>query len=270
MRDSIFVKLLKKHTDINPDFIDMFLKKFKIGGEYEFEINENDVVKYLKITKLTLRKRLNNHYAKKKIYYENVDYAKIKMEGEGNGLIYMLNYDCFERIAMSSEGIIGESVRFYFSKLRKFITENQKNIFQAMENKADDLKIYDGLGTIYFFAVDKRNFKIGKTKNIVKRLREYNVGRIKEIELKYLALVKNETIIEKCMKNKLLPYQKIKNREIYEIDPKKIKKIIDNCYCDNITKANNLDLYKEISNLLGMYAYIKDKINIKPFVIIDK
>jgi hypothetical protein len=28
-------------------------------------------------------------------------------------------------------------------------------------------------------------------------------------------------------------------------------------------------LYEEVSNLLGMYSYIKDKVNIKPFIIID-
>ena len=171
---------------------------------------------------------------------------------------------------MSGYTIESESVRIYFSKIREFITENQNVIFQAIEKKADDIKIYKNLGTIYFFAADKRNFKIGKTTNIIKRLQNYNVGRIKEVELKYLALVKNETLIEKCMKSKLEPFQKFKNKEIYEVSPEKIKKIIDKCYCDNVSKKENMELYEEIANLLGMYAYTKDKINIKPFIIIDK
>ena len=29
-------------------------------------------------------------------------------------------------------------------------------------------------------------------------------------------------------------------------------------------------MYEDISNLLGLYAYTKDKINIKPYIIIDK
>jgi hypothetical protein len=34
-------------------------------------------------------------------------------------------------------------------------------------------------------------------------LKVYNTGRIKEVDLKYLALVKNSILIEKCMKFKL-------------------------------------------------------------------
>jgi hypothetical protein len=32
----------------------------------------------------------------------------------------------------------------------------------------------------------------------------------------------------------------------------------------------NNNLYEEISNLLGLYFYTKDKNNIKPYIIIDK
>jgi hypothetical protein len=32
-------------------------------------------------------------------------------------------------------------------------------------------------------------------------------------------------------------------------------------------KENN-DLYRELSDLLGLYSYTKDKINIKPYIVI--
>lgn len=75
-------------------------------------------------------------------------------------------------------------------------------------------------------------------------------------------------MIEKCIgfrldKKRLLPY-----REIFLVDPKKLKKIIDECYCKYVSKKQNEELYKEISDLLGLYAYTKDKINIKPYIII--
>ncbi len=101
-------------------------------------------------------------------------------------------------------------------------------------------------------------------------MRNYNVGRIKDIELKYLALVKNYVVIENCMKLKLEKNQLINNREIYKVDPNNLKKIIDDCYCKYVSKNKNNNLYEEISNLLGLYAYTKDKINIKPYIIIDK
>jgi hypothetical protein len=65
------------------------------------------------------------------------------------------------------------------------------------------LKKYNGFEIIYFFSVDKRRndiFKIGRSRDILNRLRNYNVGKIKETDLKYLALVKNSVLIENCIK----------------------------------------------------------------------
>ena len=137
----------------------------------------------------------------------------------------------------------------------------------------EELNKYIGYETIYFFAVDERKtdiFKIDRTKYIIQRLRNYNIGRIKEIDLKYLALVKNSILIENCMKLKLNKNQVIKNKEIYQIEPNKLKKIINECYCKYVSKNKNENLYEELSNLLGLYSYCKDKINIKPIIIIDK
>ena len=62
--NKIFIKLLKKYTSIDEDFIKIFFKKFLIGNDLEFHISENKVYKYLNITKKTLRDRLNNNYSK--------------------------------------------------------------------------------------------------------------------------------------------------------------------------------------------------------------
>jgi len=269
MKDSIFINLLKKHTNIDRDFINTFFKKFKIGAELDFDIKDVDVCKYLNIKLATLRKRLLNFYTKRAPnYFEKVDYVRIK--SDENKIIYMINYQCFERLAMSGDSEQSETIRMYFVKLREFITENQHLIYQAMENK-EDLRKYSKYETIYFFAVDDRKnniFKIGQTKDIISRLNNYNVGRIKEIELKYLALVKNKKIIEHCMKLKMSENQVKKNKEIYKIEPIKLKKIINDCYCKHVTKKENEELYKEINDLFGMYIYTKDKINIKPYIII--
>jgi hypothetical protein len=50
-------------------------------------------------------------------------------------------------------------------------------------------------------------------------LRNYNVGRIKEVDLKYFALVKNSFLIEQCIKLKLETNQVFENKEIFKIDP---------------------------------------------------
>jgi phage anti-repressor protein len=265
-----FVELLKKYTLIDEDFIDTFFKKFKIGHELEFHILDKDVAKYLNITLDNLRKRLKNHYSKNKIYYAKVDYIIVKT-GNKSSVDYMLNYQCLERLSMTGDSDKSETVRSYFIKLREFLYENQKLINQAMD-KYEDLKQYVEFDTIYFFAVDDRKdiFKIGRTNNIINILRSYNVGRIKEVDLKYLALVKNPFIIEKCMKNNMKQNQVINGREIYKIDEKKLKKIIDDCYCKYVSSKQNEQLYNEIADLLGLYNYVKDKVNIKPYIVIGQ
>ena len=60
------------------------------------------------------------------------------------------------------------------------------------------------------------------------------------------------------------------NKEIYRVDPKVLKKIIDNCYCKYVSIKENTEMYEDISQLLGLYSYTKDKLNIKPYVIIGK
>jgi len=271
MSDINFINLLKKYTNIDKNFINTFFKKFKIGEELYFHIKDKDVAKYLGVEINTIRKRLNNTLSKNINFIEKVDYIKIKT-GKTDGVIYMINYQCFERLAMGGDSQQSESVRMYFIKLREFITENQKLIYQSMENY-EDLKKYSNFETIYFFAVDERKqniFKIGRTIDIIKRLRNYNVGRIKEVDLKYLALVKNAVLIENCMKLNLKKYKLYENKEIYTVVPNKIKQIITNCYLKNVSKKDNDDLYEELSNLLGLYSYTKNKINIKPYIIIGK
>ena len=271
MNSEIFIKLLKEHTDIDIKFINTFFKNFKIGEELDFNIKDINVANYLGIQLRTLRERLQNKYSKNNIFIQNVDFIKVKTKGTSS-VMYLLNYPCFEKIAMNGDSPKSESVRMYFIKLREFLLKNQHIIYQSMNTK-QELKKYSNMETIYFFVIDVRNpdiLKIGRTTDIIKRLRNYNTGRVNEVQLKYFALVKNNLIIEKCMKLKLRKNQVYENKEIYKVDPEKVKKIIKDCYCKYVSKTENEELYNEVSSLLGLYSYARNKINIKPFVIINK
>lgn len=132
-----FIKMLKKDTLIDIEFIDTFFKKFQIGDDLNFDIHEKDVADYLNIDLITLRKRLNNNYTNKdESYFEKADYIKVKT-GKTSQVDYYLNYACFERIAMNGDTPESETVRLYFSKLREFITDNQYilvNHYKNMKN----------------------------------------------------------------------------------------------------------------------------------------
>ena len=57
-KDTVFITLLKKHTNIDVDFINTFFKQYKIGSDLDFHIQDTDVAKYLGISLNTIRKRL--------------------------------------------------------------------------------------------------------------------------------------------------------------------------------------------------------------------
>ena len=78
IKNNIFVSLLKQYTNIDVGFINTFFKKFKIGGELNFDITDSDVAKYLGISIINIRKRLANAYSKTKKFIENIDFIKIQ------------------------------------------------------------------------------------------------------------------------------------------------------------------------------------------------
>ena len=97
------------------DLLIPFFKKFKIGGELNFDIKDLEVSKYLGIGIINIRKRLANAYSKTKKFIENVDFIKIQ-SGKTSSVTYMINYQCFEKLAMSGDSPKSESVRMYFIK----------------------------------------------------------------------------------------------------------------------------------------------------------
>jgi hypothetical protein len=93
-KNNIFVSLLKQHTNIDIAFINTFFKKFKIGGELNFDIKDIDITKYLGISLITVRKRLSNAYSKTIKFIENVDFIKVQ-SGKKSSITYMINYQCY-------------------------------------------------------------------------------------------------------------------------------------------------------------------------------
>ncbi len=85
-----------------------------------------------------------------------------------------------------------------------------------------------------------------------------------------MAIVKNAKIIEKCVGLKLDKNRLEEHKEIFLVDPKKLKNIIDECYCKHVSKKEHTELLDDLTHLLGLYSYVKDKTSIKPYIIIRK
>ncbi len=138
----------------------------------------------------------------------------------------MLNYKCFEKIALKSNSDESHRIHQYFIELREFIFNNSKLIEQSLNtheiliNTTSIKKYNDNYSVLYFFAVDKKYeniFKVGSTYNIINRIKSYNVGRINDIDIKYAVVVYNGKIIEQCIGKLLYRSKHIDNKEIYNI-----------------------------------------------------
>lgn len=120
-----FIELLKKDTDIDIEFINIFLNEFKIDDELNFNLKDSVVANYLGINIINLRKRLNNYYSNNNKFIENVDFIKIKTRIKSVSYInYFLNHKCFEKIAMNGCSEKSEVIRIYFIKIRNCLIKH--------------------------------------------------------------------------------------------------------------------------------------------------
>ena len=105
---------------VDVDFINTIFKQYKLFGKLQFNIKDSDVIMFLGIQMKTLRNRLLNKYSKNKLYIDTIDYIKIK-SGNTTGLIYMLNFQCFEKLAINSDNNKSVNIQFFFNKLHDYI-----------------------------------------------------------------------------------------------------------------------------------------------------
>ena len=79
MSDNVLLNLLKENTNIDHDFLDTFYTEFKIGDDLDFNIDSNDVAKYLGISVNTVHERLQNRFSKNNNYIEGTDFFRTKV-----------------------------------------------------------------------------------------------------------------------------------------------------------------------------------------------
>jgi predicted GIY-YIG superfamily endonuclease len=135
-------------------------------------------------------------------------------------------------------------VREYFYGLEELIDKYKNYIIEGLNEKIKKLennqkpKINPSKGIIYIIqtADDKSLYKIGKTKNLKKRLQNYNADKKDDIIPVYIYETNNIDAVEKCVKAFIKEYQYRKYKEVYEVNIDIIKTFINKC--GNIADLN--------------------------------
>jgi phage anti-repressor protein len=215
---------LKLYTGISNKFIDEYYLFYEMCENNMFGINSRKVIKYLKIKHArSFHEILRQNYILESDYI--IQRLQQKSQKNKQDVFYYLSFDGFEKVCMASRSERGNQVRDYFILLRKFI--NYYRLHFA--NKIIDLTKNNKY--IYIILVNKNKdiFKIGRTDDIKKRLKNYATGKDKHPDIQFIMIVDDAKQIENCAKLFTKENRFRESSEIYKINFDKLKSVIFGC-----------------------------------------
>ena len=229
------VEFLKTHTKINNEFIDDFFSLYDSKDKYNFSINIDAITKWFNIRKDTIKDTLKESYIKNIDYKINKD-SPTGMKGKPKEII-LLTPKCFKIMAMQSRTKKAVQVREYYYELEQIIDQYKEYIIKGLEDKIKKLennqkpKINPSKGVIYILETSDGigHYKVGKTKNLKQRLKQYNGDKKDDIIPLYVYETDNIDEIERCIKSYAKQYQYRKYKEVYKADINMLKDLINDC-----------------------------------------
>lgn len=207
----------------------------------DFVIKLSAVIKWLKSRQDHMVRTL------KRSYVDNVDYIITRPNNitkkdnrNNNYKEYLLTPDCFKRLAMMSRSKNAELIRTYFIEVEGLFIKYRDQTLLGMQadlerlHKADRIKrkIEPKSGYLYIVKASEKQdglYKIGRSKDLIQRLRAYNTGRSEDIDLLYVYQTPDIHGAEICAKGFLKKYQLRKYKEVYQANLALIKDLIGSC-----------------------------------------
>lgn len=240
---------LKKYSDIDKNFIDDFYVFYdEEQNEYDFTIDLDKLAYWLEIRKDHLKRLLLANFIEKKDYIEVKPSQKLAGIGKNNIKIVLLTYECSKLLTMISKCKKADIIRRYYIEIEKLIIKYKDNIVSELnrqigiKNKNKTIiKKNNNKWLIYILKVSDDIYKLGKTKNLKNRMKQYKVGHPNELEIVFIYKSNIINDIEKCVKLNLKDYEFIKGTELYKIDKLLLKDTIK--FCEKTRNSlNNNDL----------------------------
>ena len=231
---------LKKFTAVPEKFIDEYWEFYELCEKELFGIPLEKIIKYLGITHIdNFIERLRSNY----VLGQHFQVTRLSQKSQKGvrDVVYMLSFECFERICMMSNTKKGQEYRDYFIMLRKFVDYYKQHITDKIENLTKTHKY------IYIMLVNKNKqiFKVGRTENIRKRLQSYSTGKDSHPDIKFIMIVEDDKQVENCVKLFEKSKQFKENKELYRENLDNIKKIINECA---ILSKNSKELLENMNN----------------------
>lgn len=239
---------LKKFSPIPNAFVDDLFELYGTSTtQSDPVVNLDAVVKWLGIRKDSLVSTLRESYRKNIDYVTKVE-PRMRSDGRGghNRIVIFLTPDCFKRLCMRSRGRKAEDVRTYFIEVEGLVLRYKDHMMAGMQAEIDRLERGDARhasnkkqpgnvpvgGYLYVVRASERLsniFKIGRSKNLRRRLREHQSSRSDDLEVMFTFRTDDVDAVEACVHGTLLQ-KKVKTfREIFECDIDVIKAVVRGC-----------------------------------------
>jgi phage anti-repressor protein/predicted GIY-YIG superfamily endonuclease len=231
---------LKQHSTISNAFIDSFLSIYDPDTiQTDFVVKISIVSQWLKSSKKTLIHTLTTSY-KKGIDFTVVKIPKADTRKYGNNnREYLLTPDCFKRLCMRSRSPRAEEVRTYFIQLESLLVRYKSVLVKGMNAEIKQMERAlkpkdpaDSAGYIYVLKASPERdsvFKIGRTKDLNKRLATYSTGTVDGVDVVFKFRTDSHKKTEACVKLMLKEYQLRKYKEVFECNLDMIKEVIQKC-----------------------------------------
>lgn len=261
-------KFLKKLSSIPNDFIDdMFSLYNPDTAQTDFAVDLDAISKWLHVRKDNLMATL------KASYTAGVDYEVIKKPsphitskyGRNAYKQVLLTPDCFKRLCMRSKGKTSEDVRSYFIQVEALVMKYRNHMMKGMQEDIERLESnmrarkllkpeHAKEGYIYVLRASPKHdtvVKIGRTRDLVRRLREHTAALADDPEILYTFKTDNVAAVESCLKGWLKDRQWLRGRykEVYKADINMVKNIIHGCdmvgHIKTVSKPPNANKLKQ-------------------------
>ena len=234
---------LKKFSPIPNSFIEDL---FELYGTSTLQsdpvVNLDAVAKWLGIRKGTLVSTLRASYKKGVDYEMTVQPRLPGAHGGHNRAVVLLTPDCFKRVCMRSRGRKAEGVRTYFIMLEGLVLKYKDQLMEGMQADIDRLERQVGPkgrpgravvgGYIYVVRASEKLdsvYKIGRTVDLRRRLREHETSRADDLEVMFVFRVENVKAVERCVKVTLSEKRYRPFREVFKLDLDVLKAVVNGC-----------------------------------------
>ena len=234
---------LKKYSPIPNSFVEDLFDMYGTSTlQSDPVVNLDAVAKWLGVRKDSLVTTLRTSYKKDVDYATAVGTKPTSARGGRNRAEVLLTPDCFKRLCMRSRGHKAEGVRTYFIMLEGLVLKYKDQLMDGMQAEIERLERQRGPkgrpgraptgGYIYVVRASEKMdsvYKIGRTVDLRRRLREHETSRADDLEVMFVFRVENVDAVERCVKVTLSEKRYRPYKEVFKLDLDVLKAIVNGC-----------------------------------------